>query len=128
MALSARYEHDEGLVAHSDSGPQYTSSEYTEWLKQAGIAPSRGRSGTALDNAMAESVISTLKRELIGRYSWPMCLDLELALVSYIGWYNARRRHRSLRHRGETRTRRLTPQQMLELFNQQTTANSMAPK
>ena len=107
---------------------QYTSYEYTERLKRAGIAPSRGRTGTALDNAMAESVISTLKRELIGRYRWPTRLDLELALVTYIGWYNARRRHRSLRHSGEKRTRRLAPQQMLDLYNHETAAGSMASK
>ncbi len=128
MALAARQEHEGGLVAHSDNGSQYTSYEHTERLKRAGIAPSRGRTGTALDNAMAESVISTLKRELISRYRWPTRLDLELALVTYVGWYNSRRRHRSLRHRGETRMRRLTPQQMLELYNQKTAADSMVPK
>ena len=127
MALAARTEHEGVLVAHSDNG-SYTSYEYTERLKQAGIAPSRGRTGTALDNAMAESVISTLKRELTSRYHWPARLDLELALVTYIGWYNSRRRHRSLRHAGERRTRRLAPQQMLDLYNHQPTAGSMASK
>jgi transposase InsO family protein len=128
MALAARQEHDGTLVAHSDNGSQYTSYEYTERLIHAGIAPSRGRTGTALDNAMAESVISTLKRELISRYRWPTRLDLELALVTYIGWYNSRRRHRSLKHNGERRTRRLAPQQMLELYNQKSAADSMVPK
>ena len=80
MALAARQEHDGDHVAHSDNGSQYTSYEYTERLVRAGIAPSRGRTGTALDNAMAESVISTLKRELVSRYRWPTRLDLELAL------------------------------------------------
>jgi len=107
---------------------QYTSYEYTERLKRAGIAPSRGRTGTALDNAMAESVISTLKRELISRYRWPSRLDLELALVTYIGWYNSRRRHRSLKHTGTKRTRRLAPAQMLDLYNQQRSADSMLPR
>jgi putative transposase len=126
MALAARTEHDGTLIAHSDNGSQYTSYEYTERLVAAGIAPSRGRTGTALDNAMAESVISTIKRELISRFGWPTRLDLELALVSYIGWYNSRRRHRSLRHAGEQRTRRLSPQQKLDLYTQETTADSMA--
>lgn len=49
MALSARQEHDGRLVAHSDNGSQYTSYEYAERLVAAGIAPSRGRTGTALD-------------------------------------------------------------------------------
>ncbi len=94
MALAARQQHPDGLVAHSDNGSQYTSYEYTERLV---IAPSRGRTGTALDNAMAESVIATLKRELISRYRCPTRLDLELALVTYVGWYNVRRRHRSMK-------------------------------
>ena len=66
MALAARQEHDGDLVAHSDNSSQYTSYEYTERLKRAGIAPSRGRTGTALDNAMAESVIATLKPRKAG--------------------------------------------------------------
>ena len=127
MALAARQEHEEGLVAHSDNGSQYTSYEYTERLQRAGIAPSRGRTGTALDNAMAESVISTLKRELISRYRWPTRLDLELALVTYIGWYNARRRHRSLKRKSNGQTRRQAPLQVLEQYNQQASGN-LVPK
>lgn len=127
MALSARQEHDGELVAHSDNGSQYTSYEYTERLKRAGIAPSRGRTGTALDNAMAESVIATLKRELISRYRWPTRLDLELALVTYIGWYNARRRHRSLKRTNNGQTRRQAPLQVLEQYNQQN-SGALVPK
>jgi putative transposase len=120
MALAARQEHEDGLIAHSDNGSQYTSYEYTERLVAAGIAPSRGRTGTALDNAMAESVMATLKRELISRYRWPTRLDLELALVTYIGWYNVRRRHRSLKRTRDGQTRRQAPLQVLEQYNQQT--------
>jgi transposase InsO family protein len=127
MALAARQEHDGGLVAHSDNGSQYTSYEYTERLVRAGIAPSRGRTGTALDNAMAESVMATLKRELISRYRWPTRLDLELALVTYIGWYNARRRHRSLKRTRNGQTRRQAPLQVLEQYNQQASAD-LVPK
>ena len=127
MALSARLQHEDGLVAHSDNGSQYTSYEYTERLKRAAIAPSRGRSGTALDNAMAESVISTLKREFISRYRWPPRLDLELALVTYIGWYNARRRHRSLKRTSNGQMRRQAPLQVFEQYNQQA-SGSLVPK
>ena len=118
MALAARQQHPDGLVAHSDNGAQYTSYEYTERLVRAGIAPSRGRTGTALDNAMTESVIATLKRELISRYR-PTRLDLELALVTYIGWYNSRRRHRSLKTRRAGRTATQAPLQVLETYNRQ---------
>jgi putative transposase len=128
MAIAARQEHEDGLVAHSDNGSQYTSYEYTERLKKAGIAPSRGRTGTALDNAMAESVMSTLKRELIKRYIWRTRLDLELALVTYIGWYNAKRRHRSLKRTTDGRTRLQAPHQVLQNYNQEAARETVVPK
>jgi len=48
---------------------------------------------------MAESVISTIKTELIKRHVWRTRLQLELAIVVYIGWYNMHRLHRSLKGR-----------------------------
>jgi putative transposase len=96
MAIASRKRPGEPLVAHTDNGSQYTSWEYTQRLKDAGIAPSRGRTGTALDNAMAESAIATIKTELVNRRAWPTRLDLELALLGWIGFYNQRRIHRSL--------------------------------
>lgn len=126
MALSARQEHEDGLISHSDNGSQYTSYEYTERLTRAGIAPSRGRTGTALDNAMAESIMSTLKRELTKRYTWRTRLDLELALVTYIGWYNARRKHRSLKIVRDGRVRRRTPLQALDRYNREVARETVA--
>jgi len=128
MAIASRREHADGTIAHSVNGSQYTSYEYTERLKRAGIAPSRGRTGTAVDNAMAESIMSTLKRELTKRYTWRTRLDLELALVSYIGWYNARRKHRSLRVIENGRIRRLAPLQVLERYNQEVATLAVASK
>jgi putative transposase len=40
-----------GLVHHSDQGVQYTSLSFSERLKEVGIKPSMGRTGTALDRA-----------------------------------------------------------------------------
>jgi putative transposase len=96
MAIAARPDRAPSLVHHGDNGSQYASWAYTQRLQDAGIRPSRGRTGTALDNAMAESVIATIKTELVKRRPWPTRLDLELALVAYIGWYNTLRIHRSL--------------------------------
>ena len=128
MAIASRQDADSFTIAHSDNGSQYTSYEYTERLIRAGIAPSRGRTGTALDNAMAESIMSTLKRELTKRYAWRTRLDLELALLTYIGWYNARRKHRSLRVVEGGRTRRLSPQQVLNRYNQEVATILVASK
>ncbi len=88
MAIAARPKRAPDLVHHGDNGSQYASWTYTQTLADAGIRPSRGRTGTALDNAMAESVIAIIKTELVKRRPWPTRLDLELALVAYIGWYN----------------------------------------
>ncbi|MGH3085394.1 MAG: IS3 family transposase [Gaiellaceae bacterium] len=96
MAIAGRTHARGPLVAHTDNGSQYTAWGYSQRLRDAGIAASRGRTGTALDNAMAESVIATVKSELTGRQPWRTRLDLEFALLTYIGWYNQRRLHRSL--------------------------------
>ncbi len=40
---------------------QYTALSFAERLREVGITPSMGRTGSALDNAMAESFVSTLK-------------------------------------------------------------------
>jgi putative transposase len=58
-----------GLIHHSDRGSQYTSVEFGRRLKEAGLLPSMGSVADAYDNSMAESFVSTLKRELIHRHS-----------------------------------------------------------
>ena len=54
MAIASRTNPAAPLVAHTDNGSQYTAWGYSQRLADAGIVPSRGRTGTALDNAMAE--------------------------------------------------------------------------
>jgi transposase InsO family protein len=75
---------------------------------------------------MAESIMSTLKRELTKRYTWKTRLDLELALVTYIGWYNARRKHLSLKVFEDGRIRRLSPFQALDRYNQEAATLTVA--
>ncbi|MBN1461419.1 MAG: IS3 family transposase [Armatimonadetes bacterium] len=126
IAIASRKERDQETVAHSDNRSQYTSYEYTERLKKAGIAPSRGCTGTVLDNAMAESIMSTLKRELTKRYTWKTRLDLEFAVLTYFGWYNTRRKHRSLRVMEDGSINRISPLEMLERYNQQVATSLVA--
>jgi putative transposase len=86
-----------GLIHHSDRGSQYTSVEFGSRLKEAGLLPSMGSVADAYDNSMAESFVSTLKRELIHRYSWPSRQMARTAIFEYIeGFYNTRRRHSAL--------------------------------
>jgi len=86
-----------GLVHHSDRGVQYTAISFGKRLKEADIVPSMGRSGTALDNAMAESFIATLKSELVHRHHFPDREAAKSAIFEYLeGFYNRRRLHSAL--------------------------------
>jgi putative transposase len=88
-----------GLIHHSDRGSQYTSVEFGSRLKEAGLLPSMGSVADAYDNSMAESFVSTLKRELVHRHSWPNHQTARTAIFEYIeGFYNTRRRHSALGH------------------------------
>jgi len=89
MALWRRDVIGEQLVHHSDKGSQYTALAFTQRLVDAGVSPSTGSVGDSYDNAMAESLFSTIKRELIYRQRWQSRHDAELAMFSYIeGFYN----------------------------------------
>ena len=60
MALGTREAGaDLALVHHSDRGSQYTSGEFTQELRDHGVAASVGSVGDAYDNAMAESFVDT---------------------------------------------------------------------
>ena len=52
-----------GLIYHSDQGAQYTALSFGKRLEEVGIIPSMGRVGSALDNAVSESFVATLKTE-----------------------------------------------------------------
>ena len=86
-----------GLIHHSDRGSQYTSVEFGSRLREEGLLPSMGSVADAYDNALAESFISTLKRELLHRHSWPSKESVRAGIFEYIEcFYNPRRRHSSL--------------------------------
>ena len=88
-----------GLIHHSDRGSQYTSVEFGSRLREEGLLPSMGSVADAYDNSMAESFVSTLKRELIHRHSWPNRQRARTAIFEYVeGFYNSRRRHSALGH------------------------------
>jgi putative transposase len=88
-----------GLIHHSDRGSQYTSVEFSSRLSEEGLLPSMGSVADAYDNSMAESFVSTLKRELIHRHSWPNRQRARTVIFEYIeGFYNTKRRHSALGH------------------------------
>jgi putative transposase len=85
------------LVHHSDRGCQYTSLAFGRRCREAGIASSMGRTGSAYDNAMAEAFFATLETELLMRQSFANRSAARLAVFDYIeGFYNTHRRHSAL--------------------------------
>jgi len=95
MAIWTRSgQHLGDLVHHSDRGVQYLSIRYTERLAEAHAAPSVGSRGDSYDNALAESVNSLYKGELIYRQGpWRTPGDVELATLAWVDWWNNRRIH-----------------------------------
>ena len=107
-----------GVVHHSDRGSQYTSLAFGTTLRESGLVASMGRHGDAYDNAACESVISTIKNELIKRRSWTSRDQARLAVFSYIEtFYNPRRRHSALGYRSPIEYENMT---------QETPANAAA--
>jgi putative transposase len=65
--------------------------------EEAGLVPSMRSVADAYDNALAESFVSTLKREFLHCHSWPSREGVRAAIFEYIEcFYNPRRRHSSL--------------------------------
>jgi putative transposase len=97
---------------------QYASLAFGTTLRESGLVASMGRRGDAYDNAACESVISTIKNELIKRRSWTSRDQARLAVFSYIEtFYNPRRRHSALGYRSPIEYENMT---------QQTPANAAA--
>ncbi len=96
MALQRR-DPAPGLIHHSDRGSQYTSVAFGQRLTEAGVVPSMGSVADPYDNALAESFLATLKRELVDRASWPTRESVRSAVFEYIEvFYNRRRLHSAL--------------------------------
>ncbi|KAF0957254.1 IS3 family transposase ISRhosp5 [Rhodococcus sp. T7] len=85
----------EGSIFHSDNGAQYASAEFADLCRELGVTASRGAVGTSADNAAAESLNATLKRETLqGRRN--SAGEACAAVFRWITRYNTRRRHSSL--------------------------------
>ena len=78
-----------GAIHHSDQGSQYTSFAFTRRLAAEGIVASMGTVGDALDNAMCESLIGSMKIEKLDRRPWRSIEDVRAAVFDWIEtWYN----------------------------------------
>lgn len=83
-----------GLIHHTDRGTTYAATEYQDLLHRLGFRCSMSRKGNCLDNAVAESLFSTIKTECT---EWETFSTREAArrqVLEYIlTFYNPTRRH-----------------------------------
>jgi putative transposase len=93
MAIAVRGGSVAGVIFHSDQGGEYTGRTFAAACRSAGVTQSMGRTGSALDNAVAEAFNSTLEWELLRRRRFPTREQARRAVAAWIDDYNTVRRH-----------------------------------
>lgn len=82
-----------GTIFHHDRGSEYTSGTFGRACKTLGVTQSCGRTGSCLDNAVAESLFASLKVEEVNRHQYATRTAARSAIFGWIARYNHRRRH-----------------------------------
>ena len=95
-AVAARGGRVDGVIFHSDRGAQYTSGAFAQACAAQGIRRSMGAVGSSTDNAVAESLFASLKRELPYGCRWATSERARLDVFGWIAFYNNTRRHSTL--------------------------------
>ncbi|UVF76958.1 IS3 family transposase [Gordonia mangrovi] len=85
-----------GTVMHSDRASQFTSHDMAAACSKHGLKRSMGETGMCWDNAGAEALWSTVKREYYKRHAYDTISNLTAGLDNYIRFYNPDRRHTAL--------------------------------
>jgi putative transposase len=86
-----------GLIAHSDGGGQYASKAFRKLLAYNRFQSSMTRKDNHYDNAMAESLFSRVKTELMEKGAFSTFEDAYTEIFEYIEvYYNNLRRHSSI--------------------------------
>ena len=89
-----------GGIVHSDRGYQFTSWEWLGIARAAGLEPSIGRVGSALDNALIEAWFSSFKNEALHPRPMPATRqEARRLLVRHIDFHNRQRLHSALGYR-----------------------------
>jgi putative transposase len=83
----------DGTIFHTDRGGEYTSAACIDLCERLGLRRSMGRTGSCLDNAVAESFFATLKVELVDRCHYRTRAQARASIFRWIAWYNLRRLH-----------------------------------
>jgi putative transposase len=93
VAIATRGGYVAGVVLHTDQGGEFSGGALVRVCTAAGIVQSMGRTGAALDNAVAESFHSTVEFELRSRQQFATRQLARRAIMAWIEEYNTDRLH-----------------------------------
>ncbi|MGH3684679.1 MAG: IS3 family transposase [Pseudonocardiaceae bacterium] len=93
MAVAVRGGQVPGVIMHTDRGSEYTASLFRAACERLRISQSRGRPGSALDNAVIEAWHSTLTFALRSRETFATKATARARIPAWIDDYNRHRRH-----------------------------------
>jgi putative transposase len=82
-------------IFHTDRGAEYSSTACMVACQRLGLRRSMSRTGSCLDNAVAESWFASLKVELVHRQHYRTRAEARTAIFRWIAWYNRFRLHSS---------------------------------
>ena len=83
----------DGTIFHADRGSEYTSAACIAACQRLGLRRSMSRTGSCLDNAVAEAWFASLKVELVHRAHYRTRSEARAAIFRWIAWYNRFRLH-----------------------------------
>lgn len=84
-------------IFNTDQGSQFTSADFTDKLKAAGIRISMDGRGRWIDNRFIERLWRSLKYECVYLHAFETGSEARREIGSWISYYNAERPHSSLR-------------------------------
>ena len=93
MAIAIRGGSVAGVICHTDQGGEYTGELFADACRNAHVTQSMGRTGSALDNAVAESFNSSLEFELLRQQHFITREQARRVVAGWIEEYNTVRRH-----------------------------------
>lgn len=85
-------------IMNSDQGSQFTSPQYIELLKNAGVQISMDGKGRATDNIFIERLWRSLKYEEVYLNEYTSPREARQRIARYLDFYNYRRPHQSLNY------------------------------
>mgnify|MGYP001032575231 FL=1 len=102
----------ENVTIRNDNGAQFIATVVRQFLKEKGVNQEFTHVATPEENAYIESLHSNIQREVVERFEFESIYQAKMTFERYYNWYNNHRKHGSLG--------RKSPEQFLELFNQNT--------